>query len=69
MGGTFGGAFMKETEIIILVASFICGAFGSLLAKQAKKKSSYTLLYISTALAVLTFIGIVAAVIFVFFDK
>ncbi|MBE6892599.1 MAG: hypothetical protein E7482_01135 [Ruminococcaceae bacterium] len=60
---------MKETEIIILVASFICGAFGSLFAKQAKKKSSYTLLYISTALAVLTFIGIVAAVIFVFFDK
>ncbi len=60
---------MGEIEIIILALSFVCGALGSVLAKQAKKKSSYPLLITSGVLAVLTFVGIITAAIFVFFIK
>ncbi len=56
-----------EPEVIIMILTFLCGAAGTLIAKQARKKSSYPLLYLSGALAVLTLIGLIAAVIFVFF--
>ncbi len=61
--------FGINIEIIIMAAAFICGAVGTAVAKQARKKSSYPLLYLSGALAVLTLIGLIAAIIFIFFVK
>lgn len=69
MGGTFGGLKMEGIEVIIMAAALICGFAGTLIAKAARKKSSYPLLIISGILAILTFIGLVAAAIFVFFVK
>ena len=69
MGGTFGGLNMEGIEIIFMVAALICGFSGTLIAKQARKKSSYPLLITSGILAVLTFAGLVTAAIFVFFVK
>ncbi len=60
---------MEGIEILIMAAALICGLAGTVVAKQARKKSSYPLLIISGILAVLTFIGLVAAAIFVFFVK
>ena len=59
MGGTFGGTFMREYIPIILAAALVMGMAGTLLAKTARKKSSYPLLYLSAALAVLTLFGVV----------
>ncbi len=58
--------FGIDIAIILMAATFLCGAAGTLIAKQARKKSSYPLLYFSGALAVLTLIGLVAAIIFIF---
>lgn len=60
---------MEGIEIIIMVAALVCGMAGTLIAKQARKKSSYALLVISGILAVLTFAGLIAAAIFIFFVK
>ena len=60
---------MKEFVPVILVAALLCGMLGTLVAKQARKKSSYPLLITSGVLAVLTFAGFVAAVILIFFVK
>lgn len=67
MDGAFGGICMKEYVPIILIASFLIGFLGMALAKNAKKKSSYSILIISAAMAVITFVGIITAVIFMFF--
>lgn len=56
-------------EVIIMVAAFLCGVLGMALAKAAKKKSSYPLLILSVFVAVLTFGGIIAAIVFMFFIK
>ena len=68
MGRPFGGLSM-EIEVILMIASFLCGAFGMALAKKAKEKSSYPYLIASFAAAVLTFAGLVAAVVFTFIVK
>ncbi|MBR5310391.1 MAG: hypothetical protein IKU42_04635 [Oscillospiraceae bacterium] len=60
---------MKEFIPIILIAALFCGLGGTLIAKSARKKSSYPLLIISGILAVLTFIGLIAAAIIIFFVK
>ena len=69
MGGTFGGLIMEGIEIILMVAGIIFGLSGTLVAKEARKKSSYPLLYTSGVLAVLTFAAFITAAIFVFFVK
>ena len=69
MGGTFGGLNMEGIEIIFMVAGFVFGIIGTLVAKQARKKSSYTMLYTSGVLAVLTLASLITAIIFVFFVK
>ena len=70
MGGTFGGLIMGlEYEVIIMVAAFLCGVLGMAFAKAAKKKSSYPLLILSGFMAVLTFAGIIATIVFIFFVK
>ena len=56
-------------EVIIMVAAFLCGVLGMALAKAAKKKSSYPLLILSVLMAVLTFSGIIATIVFIFFVK
>lgn len=58
---------MREYVPIILVAALIFGVAGTFLAKNARKKSSYPLLYTSAAFAFLTFAGIVFSVIALFF--
>ena len=69
MGGTFGGLNMEGIEIIFMVAGLVFGIIGTLVAKQARKKSSYTMLYASGVLAVLTLASLITAIIFVFFVK
>ena len=69
MGGTFGGICMREYIPIILAVALVCGMCGTLIAKAARKKSSYPLLILSGVLAVLTFVGIIAAAIVIFFVK
>lgn len=56
-------------EVIIMVVAFLCGVLGMALAKAAKKKSSYPLLILSGLMAVLTFSGIIATIVFIFFVK
>ena len=60
---------MREYIPIILAAALLCGMGGTLIAKSARKKSSYPLLILSGVLAVLTFIGVVASAIIIFFVK
>lgn len=60
---------MEGIEVIIMAAALVCGFAGTLIAKQARKKSSYPLLIFSGILAVLTFAGLISAAIFVFFVK
>ena len=60
---------MEGIEIILMAAGLIFGMAGTLVAKKARKKSSYPLLYTSGALAVLTLASLIAAIIFVFFVK
>ena len=60
---------MEGIEIIFMVAGFVFGIIGTLVAKQARKKSSYTMLYTSGVLAVLTLASLITAIIFVFFVK
>ncbi len=68
MGGAFGGLSMKY-EVILMIASFLCGVLGMALARSAKKKSSYPLLVLSGICAVITFAGLIAAIVFIFFIK
>lgn len=56
-------------EVIIMVVAFLCGVLGMAFAKAAKKKSSYPLLILSVLMAVLTFVGIIAAIVFMAFIK
>ena len=60
---------MEGIEIILMIAGIVFGLSGTLVAKKARKKSSYPLLYTSGVLAVLTFVSLIAAAIFVFFVK
>lgn len=60
---------MREYVPVILAAALICGCVGTLVAKQARKKSSYPLLIISGILAALTFICLIAAAVLIFFIK
>ncbi len=52
---------------IILILSMVFGFSGMALARKAQKKSSYPLLIISITFAVLTFLGIIAALVLIFF--
>ena len=58
---------MREYVPIILVAALIFGMAGTLIAKMARKKSSYPLLITSSVMAILTFAGIVFSVAALFF--
>ena len=69
MGGTFGGLNMEGIEIIFMVAGLVFGIIGTIVAKRARKKSSYPMLYTSGVLAVLTLASLITAIIFVFFVK
>ena len=60
---------MEGIEVILMAAGLIFGMVGTLIAKKARKKSSYPLLYVSGALAVLTLVCLIAAAVFVFFVK
>ena len=60
---------MREYVPIILAVALVCGMCGTLIAKSARKKSSYPLLILSGVLAVLTFVGIIASAIVIFFVK
>ena len=60
---------MEGIEIILMIAGIVFGLSGTLVAKKARKKSSYPLLYTSGVLAVLTLASLIAAIIFVFFVK
>ncbi len=60
---------MEGIEVILMVLGIAFGITGTLIAKQARKKSSYPLLYTSGVLAVLTLVSLIAAIIFVFFVK
>ncbi len=60
---------MREYVPIILGAALICGFLGTLIAKAARKKSSYFLLYTSGALALATFIGVIASAAFLFLPE
>ena len=60
---------MEGIEIIFMVAGLVFGIIGTLVAKQARKKSSYLMLYTSGVLAVLTLASLITAIIFVFFVK
>ena len=60
---------MREYIPIILAVALACGMCGTLIAKAARKKSSYPLLILSGVLAVLTFVGIIASAIILFFVK
>ena len=69
MGGTFGGLNMEGIEIIFMVAGLVFGIIGTIVAKRARKKSSYPMLYTSGVLAVLTLASLITAIIFVFYVK
>jgi high-affinity Fe2+/Pb2+ permease len=60
---------MEGIEVIFMALGLVFGISGTLIAKKARKKSSYPLLYTSGALAVLTLAAFIAAAIFVFFVK
>ena len=60
---------MEGIEIILMIAGIVFGLSGTLVAKEARKKSSYPLLYTSGVLAVLTLASLISAIIFVFFVK
>ena len=69
MGGTFGGLNMEGIEVIFMALGLVFGIIGTLVAKQARKKSSYPMLYTSGVLAVFTLASLITAIIFVFFVK
>ena len=56
---------MREYIPIILAAALIMGMAGTLIAKSARKKSSYPLLFLSGALAVLTLVGVICSAVFI----
>ena len=56
---------MREYIPIILAAALIMGMAGTLLAKSARKKSSYPLLYFSGFLAVLTLVGVISSAVLI----
>ena len=60
---------MEGIEVILMLAGLVFGITGTLVAKKARKKSSYPLLYTSGVLAVLTLASLITAIIFVFFVK
>ena len=60
---------MEGIEVIFMALGLVFGISGTLIAKKARKKSSYPLLYTSGVLAVLTLAAFITAVIFVFFVK
>ena len=60
---------MEGIEIIFMAAGLLFGIAGTLIAKKARKKSSYPLLYISGVFAVLTLACLITAAVFVFFVK
>ncbi|MBR2639650.1 MAG: hypothetical protein IKL18_09240 [Oscillospiraceae bacterium] len=60
---------MEGIEIIFMVAGLVFGIIGTIVAKRARKKSSYPMLYTSGVLAVLTLASLITAIIFVFFVK
>ena len=60
---------MEGIEVIFMALGLVFGISGTLIAKKARKKSSYPLLYTSGVLAVLTLAAFIAAAIFVFFVK
>lgn len=60
---------MEYVKIIVMVLTFIFGIAGTLIAKKARKKSSYPLLLISGFMAVLTLIGLITAIILILFVK
>ena len=60
---------MEGIEVIFMALGLVFGIAGTLVAKKARKKSSYPLLYTSGVLAVRTLASLIAAIIFVFFVK
>ena len=60
---------MEGIEVIFMALGLVFGIAGTLVAKKARKKSSYPLLYTSGVLAVLTLASLITAIIFVFFIK
>ena len=58
-----------EPEIVIMVASFLCGVLGMAFAKKAKEKNSYPFIVASGISAVLTFVGLITAAVLIFFVK
>lgn len=60
---------MREYVPFILGAALLCGFLGTLIAKNAKRKSSYAMLYVSAALAVITLVGVVASAAFLFLPE
>ena len=60
---------MEGIEVIFMALGLVFGISGTLIAKKARKKSSYPLLYTSGVLAVLTLAAFIVAAIFVFFVK
>ena len=60
---------MEGIEVIFMALGLVFGISGTLIAKKARKKSSYPLLYTSGVLAVLTLAAFITAAIFVFFVK
>ena len=57
---------MREYVPIILIAALTMGMAGTLLAKSARKKSSYPLLVTSSIMAILTFAGVIFSVVALF---
>lgn len=60
---------MEGIEVIFMALGLVFGIAGTFVAKKARKKSSYPLLYTSGVLAVLTLASLITAIIFVFFVK
>ena len=60
---------MEGIEVIFMALGLVFGIAGTLVAKKARKKSSYPLLYTSGVLAVFTLASLITAIIFVFFVK
>ena len=60
---------MEGIEVIFMALGLVFGIAGTLVAKKARKKTSYPLLYTSGVLAVLTLASLITAIIFVFFVK
>ena len=60
---------MEGIEVIFMALGLVFGIAGTLVAKKARKKSSYPLLYPSGGLADLTLASLITAIIFVFFVK